>query len=1759
MHPSIPLLAPAARLIRNWLAVVVGIGLALGVGARASALEILRPPVSQTIFIGDPVSFRVEARGGPAIQYRWLRNGKPVDGASGPDLTFITSAADHEVSITAEVIDGPSRITSVPARLTIDPGLPGEYRTNRLVEVVHPWRYRVDGVLPLPQWPGLVDDRTGWSTGGGVLYVEDSELPGPKTTPLPATAGKLPQTAYFLSTFLNPITNAHSVELLASVLVDDGALVFLNGSEVQRLGLDEGTVLPTTQANRGVGNAAWEGPFPWATTGLKPGTNTLAVEVHQSGTASSDLVWSLLLDAVWRERVRDTVAPKVALTTPPPGAAVGAAARIEVQFTEPVRGVTAPALRLNGQPATAVTELAPDRYAFEFTTAPAGSVNLAWSADPGITDRSAGANRLDTRSFSNPVGPVIQPTRLPFASVGQSSDASADTPATLGADNRESTSSRTADQPGSHWWGRLSRIHRLQRVEGVLPAAPEDALGRGLVLRLLRMDDQVVFEQDVPPADANGAWAVDLPAGVAARTVWIGLPGDRTNARGTRQVAVAEVRVSGVPDIPFGPPPPVAGTALDRLVVSNNLASFKRSTMLRLTDGLSPASRANDDKASTETKTTERTVDGYWEVDLGGTFALHGIRTIAASGIGGRLTNATVRLYDDRHDSVFARRITGRPDTFDTDFGGPVFARYVRVGLEDKRRTDPGGGIEWYIGFREVAVFGRPTNEVGILTFEADPAAAGPAGRTLSWQVEDVLRLELHPGAGSVGSLTAADGRGSIRLTPATSTEYLLVASNTAGMFIRAASVEVPGSPLPVRLDELVAANRFSMATASGDATDWIELRNPGNQPVDLAGWSLSDDLARPRKWTFPRWVLEPHQSRVLFASGSDRGLDSSGDLHVGFRLSRAGGVLLLVPPAASGEPTQRVDYPALGDDLAYGRDLAGQWRMLDPTPGRPNVAASHEGWVRAPEWSHPRGFHNQAFRLVLTAPDPGSTILYSTNGTEPSLVYSNGLDVARTMSVRARAVRAGARPSPLQTRTFVFVEDVVASPSMNRTITQNAALAARLRTGLRAIPTIALSLPGQPEYEEKPGSFEILWPDGRESVHVNCGLSRFGNAWTSFAKRSFRVKCRNRYGDDAIRTPLFDGFDHGRTPVRSFDQLDLRSGSHDMSERGFYMAGRFVEDSMLDMGSLNPHGRFVHVYVNGAYWGQYDCRELLSERFLAVYLGGSRDDYGAVMGNDNVTDDFVIGAPEPPNLDPWERARGDRNSYERVRARLDVAHLIDFMLLWTYGDCESEFRSCGPLEPGSGFKFWIADADGFLRTSALTLNRTDREGPGGFFGALVREGHPDFRTLLADRIHRHFFNDGALTPGALDRRLDLRMREIADSLVAESARWNQRTPATWEGAAATIRSQLFPRRTATLLGQWRSRGLYPSFDPPKFEVRGGTVAAGYRPRLSAPAGTIFYTLDGSDPRLPGGAVSPAAKPWIPDAVTVASEVTLTTRVRSAAGAWSAVDAATFRLQAPRRPAPGDLLPVEIHYNPSTGGESEFIELRNLSNDPLDLSRCALSGGIGLVFPEGLMLAPGASLVAVRDPIGFAARYLAPGSAGARAGIRTLGPWVGALDNAGERIALLGADGAELWAFTFGTRSPWPVRADGGGRSLVLSEPASPPVGREAVNAYLGEGRRWLPSLSDHGTPGWADPFRASVAATPDGPMLEWSTISGETYRVEATERLGDPVWTVLEQGPAPRDEVRRRPLAPPRVPPSPAPPEPLPDLTRFYRVLWVR
>jgi hypothetical protein len=900
---------------------------------------------------------------------------------------------------------------------------------------------------------------------------------------------------------------------------------------------------------------------------------------------------------------------------------------------------------------------------------------------------------------------------------------------------------------------------------------------------------------------------------------------------------------------------------------------------------------------------------------------------------------------------------------------------------------------------------------------------------------------------------------------------------------------------LPVRISEVVADNKFSLKDGYGEAPDWIELRNTGNSPVNLQGYGLSDNPAVPMKWIFPATNLPAHSMLIVFASGRSTPLDPAGNVHASFKLDKNGGAIFLT--SSTGVTADSLAaYPELGTDLSYGRDLEGNWTFLEPTPGTLNTGVSYPGWLKPVAFSHARGFYDLPFALNVSNGNAGATVLCSFDGSTPSLPWTNGTLISGTRAVRVQAVRTGYKPAPIQTETFIFVDDVIASPVMSRTITQDPAYAPRLRPGLLALPSISICVPGQPEYAEKEGSVEILWPDGSTPFQGNCGVERFGNSWQVFAKRSFRLKGRAQYGDNKLRAPLFNGFDRGMVAQSSFDQIELRSGSQDMVDRGFYMAGRFVEDSMLDMGSLNPHGRFVHVYLNGVYWGHYDARETLEDHFLADYLGGEPEQYLIVRGNDNIGDDFVPGTPEPPNILPWERVRALRSSYSAVSPYLDVTHLIDFMLLWFYGNCESEYRACGPVDAGSGFKFWLADADGFLRTSALGLNRTANSGPGGLFGALTAQGHADLKALLADRIYRHFYNNGALTPAANDARLVARAQEVRDAFVAESARWPQivsqfqlgvnlyaanHTPAGWAAAVDNIRSNLFPARTSQLLGYLRARGFYPSFDPPRFNQYGGLVTNGFVPMLSSTNCAIYYTLDGSDPRLAGGGLSAGALIWTPGALIINQDTLLSVRVRTLGGQWSALARPRFLLASRRAPGARDLLITEIHYNPAGDNGCEFVELYNASTNLLDLAGVSLSNAVRFIFPNGSALAPAQFVVIADNLASFARLYQEQASPWYYPGIKVAGEWTGALNNSGETLSLIASNGFELSSVSYRSGGDWPERADGVGSSMELATLPAATATDQDVRNLLSAGRSWKSSSLYHGSPGRFDAFAKAV------------------------------------------------------------------------------
>ena len=136
-----------------------------------------------------------------------------------------------------------------------------------------------------------------------------------------------------------------------------------------------------------------------------------------------------------------------------------------------------------------------------------------------------------------------------------------------------------------------------------------------------------------------------------------------------------------------------------------------------------------------------------------------------------------------------------------------------------------------------------------------------------------------------------------------------------------------PGEPPQPAVNPRVVINELQ-ATGS---PDWVELHNPGSIPVDLSGYSITDN-DEPRRFVIPDGpLLEPGAYRVFRNSEAvSGGLD-----RLPFPLDSNGETLVLLNP--SGE---RVDVVRFGPQVtlrSLARDGNGQWVLAHPTPGTAN------------------------------------------------------------------------------------------------------------------------------------------------------------------------------------------------------------------------------------------------------------------------------------------------------------------------------------------------------------------------------------------------------------------------------------------------------------------------------------------------------------------------------------------------------------------------------------------------------------------------------------------------------------------------------------------------------------------------------------------------------------------------------------------------------------------------------------------------------
>ncbi len=485
----------------------------------------------------------------------------------------------------------------------------------------------------------------------------------------------------------------------------------------------------------------------------------------------------------------------------------------------------------------------------------------------------------------------------------------------------------------------------------------------------------------------------------------------------------------------------------------------------------------------------------------------------------------------------------------------------------------------------------------------------------------------------------------------------------------------------------------------------------------------------------------------------------------------------------------------------------------------------------------------------------------------------------------------------------------------MDPDVVNSPAYASTIKDDLKTIPSVSVVLSNDDFFGaqkgiyantqahgiewEKRASIEWIDPMKGDNFQVNAGLRVHGSQYgrtAGVAKHSLRVLFRNEYGPSRLEYPLFEDSDIDR-----FDCLILRgiwnySWFGDSAACGGigtshadYLRDLYSRDTVRDLGRLNPRGRPVHVYINGLYWGLYILSERPDDGFAAEHLGGNKEDYDVLYANGSM--EVVAG-----DLAAWNTmltaAAGDLSSpqaYEAFQRLVDVPSMIDYLLMVYYVGsrdapvllCNNQvprnFYTLRRRNPAGPFVFLPWDVEWTLESP--TEDRVRVVGQANPHYLLSRlNANADFRVLLADHIYRQLFNDGALTPSNSAGRYMARATEIDRAIVGESARWGDSirsnqpyTRVDWIAERDRLVNQYFSSRTDTVMSQLRQAGFYPSVSPPDFLVngkpqRGGNIDAGDAVTLSAVTGTVWYTLDGSDPRVPGATAS-GEQPltWVPE------------------------------------------------------------------------------------------------------------------------------------------------------------------------------------------------------------------------------------------------------------------------------------------------------
>lgn len=597
------------------------------------------------------------------------------------------------------------------------------------------------------------------------------------------------------------------------------------------------------------------------------------------------------------------------------------------------------------------------------------------------------------------------------------------------------------------------------------------------------------------------------------------------------------------------------------------------------------------------------------------------------------------------------------------------------------------------------------------------------------------------------------------------------------------------------RQGQIVISELMSRAVHSYE--NWVELKNIGDQPVNLSAYKIARKIGKNEGWQLPDKTLAPGQV-ISFQLAGGKAKEGN-NLQAPFKLGDKETIVLTKDGKfVDGMNAKLTPY---GGSIGRQSGGLGLYYFATPTRNADNGANGRRYITEMPEWDQKPGIYKDTKKVVLKLKNPSQKVHYTLDGSEPTMsspVLKDSIVITKPTVVRS------------------FAE------GDSKTMRSNIATGSYLVGVEHDIPVISISLNRADFYDHNKGiyadgpgyggdfpysnaNFWKNWTkkayfelfDDKDGFASDCGLKIFGGFSRALAKKSLRIKFRGEFGDAKVK---YDFFNTGE-PM-DFEDLVLRSGSQDYNK---YMIKDEFFTSLAQSGSnsiLTQMYRPVAVYVNAEYFGLYYLREKIDKNFVARKLN---------LPDDNI--DVFLSGPSPYMEMVNKIANMDMtnpDNFEYARKNIDFESLIDYKIgniysgKWDAGN----IRHARSRDPKSDkkwrFVFYDIDASwgaGGQPSMAFFLSTT----PGVVKPDYIRHNilinrllkNKEFRQLFLERLSYLLTN--TYSAENTTAHFDNFISQIRQEMKQNCKRWPKLTYEQWEKNIAEFRSRLLTRPQAVL------------------------------------------------------------------------------------------------------------------------------------------------------------------------------------------------------------------------------------------------------------------------------------------------------------------------------------------------------------------------